>query len=166
MAEQIGLISQALINSSTFTLVKIENTSVLNPQVGIKIATSGDAVIVDYVSNHLGTEIASPILTTNAAVTVNAETLTYQLSGNFSDTAGTIIATVERGNWANNNGVVVGKAGSGLSTSASNSGVQALDGTNTVNGPAGSTATRRKIGMKWSGSAMKTFAGGNFGTAG
>lgn len=156
----------SLINSSTFTLVKIENTSVLNPQVGIKIATSGDAVIVDYAINHLGTEIASPIFTTNAAVTVNAETLTYQLSGNFSDTAGTIIATVERGNWANNNGVVVGKAGSGLSTSASNSGVQALDGTNTVNGPAGSTATRRKIGMKWSGSAMKTFAGGNFGTAG
>ena len=156
----------SLINSSTFTLVKIENTSVLNPQVGIKIATSGDAVIVDYVINHLGTEIASPILTTNAAVTVNAETLTYQTSGNFSDTAGTIIATVERTNWANNNGVVVGKAGSGLSTSASNSGVQALDGTNTANGPAGSTITRRKIGMKWSGSTMKTFAGGNFGSAG
>lgn len=154
------------INSSTFTLVKLENSSVLNPQVGIKIATSGDAVIVDYGINHLGTEIASPILTTSAAVTVNAETLTYQTSGNFSDTAGTIIATVERANWANNNGVVVGKAGSGLSTSSSNSGVQALDGTNTVDGPAGSTITRRKIGMKWSGSAMKTFAGGNFGTAG
>ena len=156
----------SIINSSTFTLCSIENSSVLNPQVGIKIATSGDAVIADYVINHLGTEISSPILTTSAAATVNAETLTYQLSGNFSDTAGTIIATVERGNWANNNGVVVGKAGSGLSTSASNSGVQALDGTNIVNGPAGATATRRKIGMKWSGSAMKTFAGGNFGTAG
>lgn len=156
----------SLINSSTFTLVKIENSSVLNPQVGIKFATSGDAIIVDYGINHLGTEIASPILTTSSAVTVNAETLTYQLSGNFSDTAGTIIATVERGNWANNNGVVVGKSGSGLSTSSANSGVQALDETNTVNGPAGSTATRRKIGMKWSGSAMKTFAGGNFGTAG
>lgn len=156
----------SLINSSAFTLCKVENTSVLNPQVGIKIATPGDAVIVDYGINHLGTEIASPILTTSAAVTVNAETLTYPTAGNFSDTAGTIIATVERGNWANNNGVVVGKAGSGLATSASNSGVQALDGTNTVNGPAGSTATRRKIGMKWSGSAMKTFAGGNFGAPG
>jgi len=156
----------SLINSGTFTLVKIENTSVLNPQVGIKIATSGDAVIVDYGINHLGTEIASPILTTSAAVTVNAETLTYQISGNFSDAAGTMIATVERGNWANNNGVVVGKSGSGLSTSSSNSGVQALDGTNTVNGPTGSTATKRKIGMKWSGSSMKTFAGGNFGASG
>lgn len=156
----------SLINSSTFTLVKIENTSVLNPQVGIKIATSGDAVIVDYAINHLGTEIADPILTTSAAVTVNAETLTYPTAGNFSDTAGTIIATVERGNWANNNGVVIGKSGSGLSTSSSNSGVQALDGTNTVNGPAGSTITRRKIGMKWSGSAMKTFAGGNYGSSG
>jgi len=156
----------SLINGSTLTQIKIENTSVLNPQIGFKIATSGDQIHVDAGLNHLGTELANPILTTSAAATVNAETLTYQLSGNFSDTAGTIIATVERGNWANNNGVVVGKAGSGLATSASNSGVQALDGTNTVNGPAGSTATRRKIGMKWSGSAMKTFAGGNFGASG
>ena len=155
-----------LINSSTFTLVALENTSVLNPVVGFKFETSGDAVIVDGMMNHLGTEIDFPIFTTTAAVTVNAETLTYQTAGNFSDTAGTIIATVERTNWANNNGVVVGKAGSGLSTSASNSGVQALDGTNTVNGPVGSTMTRRKIGMKWSGSTMKTFAGGNFGASG
>lgn len=155
-----------LINSGTFTLCAIENTSVLNPVVGFELETSGDAIIADAGINHLGTEIAGTIFTTSTAVTVNAETLTYQTSGNFSDTAGTIIATVERGNWANNNGVVVGKAGSGLSTSASNSGVQALDGTNTVNGPAGSAATRRKIGMKWSGSTMKTFAGGNFGTAG
>lgn len=156
----------AQINAGTFSLAKIENTSVLNPTIGFKFDVAGDAIIADAGINHLGTEIASPIFTTIAAVTVNAETLTYQTSGNFSDTAGTIIATVERGNWANNNGVVVGKAGSGLATSASNSGVQALDGTNTVNGPAGSTATRRKIGMKWSGSSMKTFAGGNFGAPG
>lgn len=156
----------AQLGAGIFSLAKIENTSVLNPTIGFKFDVSGDAIIVDAGINHLGTEIAQPSFTTNAAVTVNAETLTIQTSGNFSDTAGTIIATVERGNWANNNGVVVGKAGSGLSTSASNSGVQALDGTNIVNGPAGATATRRKIGMKWSGSTMKTFAGGNFGTAG
>lgn len=155
-----------LINSATFSLCAIENTSVLNPTVGFKFETAGDAIISDGMLNHLGTEIAFPSFTTSSAVTVNAETLTYQTSGNFSDTAGTIIATVERRNWANNNGVAVGKAGSGLSTSSANSGVEALDGTNTVNGPAGSTISRRKIGMKWSGSSMKTFAGGNFGAPG
>lgn len=89
----------SLINSSTPTLVKIENTSVTNPQVGFKIATSGDQIHVDAGINHLGTELANPILTTSATVTVNAETLTAPTASNFSDTAGTILATVTRDTW-------------------------------------------------------------------
>lgn len=156
----------ALINSGTFSLCAIQNTSVLNPTVGFKFEKSGDAIIVDGVMNHLGTEIASPILTTNAAVTVNAETLTYQTSGNFSDTAGTIVATVERGNWANNNGVVVGKVGVGLSTSATTLGVKALDGTNTATGNPGTPTGKMNLGMKWSGSSMSAFAFQSIGAAG
>lgn len=154
------------INSSTFTLIKIENTSVLNPQVGFKIATSGDAIIVDHGINHTGAQIADPIETAGTAVTVNAEVLTMPTAGNFSDTAGTILATVTRNNWTAGNGVVVGKAGSGLATSASNSGAQAFDGSNTVNGPAGSPLSKRKIGARWSGSSLQAFGGGVFGATG
>lgn len=156
----------SLINSSTFTCVKIENTSVTNPQVGFKIATSGDAIIVDAGLNHAGTQLCEPILTTTASVTRNAEVLTYQTSGNFSDAAGTILATFKPTYDTWPSGSIVGKASFGLLTITANSGVQAADGTNTVNGAAGSTLAGRKIGMKWSGSALKAFAGGTFGTAG
>jgi len=156
----------SLINSSTFTCVKIENTSVTNPRVGFKIATSGDAIIVDAGLNHAGTQLCEPILTTTAAVTRNAEVLTYQTSGNFSDTAGTILATFRPTHDTWTAGSIVGKASFGLLTSTANSGVQAADGTNTINGASGSTLAGRKIGMKWSGSALKAFAGGTFGTAG
>ena len=156
----------SLINGSTLTLVKIENTSVLNPQIGFKLATSGDQIHVDAGINHLGTELANPILTTNAAVTVNADVLTAPTSGNFSDSAGTILATVTRDTWATSNGSVVGSATRGLYTSAANSGVQGLDGTNTVNGPSGAPITQRKLGIRYSGVSLQAFAGNNFGSIG
>lgn len=155
------------INGDTFTLCKIENTSVTNPSVGFRMGTVGDKIIVDAGINHTGAELSPmPIFTTSASVTVNAETLTYQTSGNFSDTAGTILATVTRDNWASSNGVAVGKAGSGLSTSSSNSGAQGLDGTNTVNGPSGTPSGTKIIGMRWSGSSLQAFSDSDFGTAG
>jgi len=129
----------SLINNSTFTLVKIENTSITNPQVGFKIATNSDAIIVDAGINHTGAKLTeTPIITTTAAVTVNAEVLTYPTASNFSNTAGTIVATITKEDWSTVNGTAVGKSGFGLNTSSANSGVQALDGTNTVNGPSGS----------------------------
>jgi len=155
------------INSGTFALCKIENTSVTNPSVGFRMGTVGDKIIVDAGINHTGAELSPmPIFTTTASVTVNAETLTYQTSGNFSDTDGTILATVTRDNWTSGNGVVVGKSGSGLSTSSSNSGAQALDGANTVNGPSGTPSGTMKIGTRWSGSSLQAFSGGSFGSSG
>lgn len=156
----------SLINSSTFTCVKIENTSVTNPSVGFKIATSGDAIIVDAGLNHAGTQLCEPIFTTTAAVTRNAEVLTYQTASNFSNTAGTVLATFRPTYDTWPSGSIVGKVSFGLLASTANSGVQAADGTNTVSGAAGSTLAGRKIGMKWLGSALKAFAGGVFGTAG
>lgn len=157
----------ATINSGAFSLAAIENTSVLNPSIGLKFDVSGDAVIVDGWMNHTGAKLSIfPIFTTSVAVTRNADVLTYQTSGNFSDTAGTCIATVTRNDWSVGNGAVIGKAGSGLATSASNAGVQALDGTNTVNGPAGTMPSKRKIGMRWSGSSLQAFSGGSFGSVG
>lgn len=156
----------SLINSSTFTLVGIENTSVTNPQVGFKIATSGDEFIIDSGRNHSGKQLCEDIFTTAAAVTRSPESLTYQTASNFSDTAGTILATFRPTYDTWPAGSIVGKASFGLLASTTNSGVQAADGTNTINGAAGSTLAGRKIGMKWSGSALKAFAGGTFGTAG
>lgn len=156
----------SLINSGVLTLVKIENTSVLNPQVGFKIATNGDQIHVDAGINHLGTELANPILTTNAAVTVNADVLTAPTASNFSDTAGTILATITRDTWATGNGSAVGSATRGLYTSAANSGAQCLDGTNTVNGPSGTPSGTMRIGIRWSGSSIQAFSDGVFGAAG
>ena len=155
------------INASTFSLVKIENTSILNPQVGFKIATSGDAIIVDAGMNHSGTQISeTPILTTSAAVTVNADVLTAPTSGNFSDTAGTILATVTRDDWTTGNGSAVGSSTRGLYTSSANSGAQGLDGTNTVNGPTGTPSGSMKIGLRWSGTSLQVYSNGSLGNAG
>lgn len=161
----------SLINTSTFSTVAIENTSVTNPIVGFKFATSGDEIIVDAGRNHLGTKLCEPIFTTSAAVTRAAEPLTYQISGNFSYTEGTILATFTplfSGSWPS--GAVVGKAGAGLFISSSNSGAQSADGTNTVNGATGTPANSSiRIGCRWSGSSLEAFSADpllNVGTAG
>ena len=155
------------INSTDLTLVKIENTSITNPQVGFKIATSGDAIIVDAGINHLGTQISeTPVITTSAAVTVNADVLTAPTTSNFSDTAGTILATVTRDGWTIANGSAVGSSTRGLYTSSTNSGAQGLDGTNTVNGPTGTPSGTMRIGIRWNNSVMQTFTDSGFGTSG
>lgn len=142
----------SLINNSTFTFVKIENTSVTNPQVGFKIATSGDAIVVDAGINHLGTKIAScPILTTSASVTVNAETLTYPTTYNIETSQGTILATFTADSYSSGMGNIVGSSTAGLATSSSYT-CQAKDGTNTVNGSAASPSGTIKIGMAWNAS--------------
>lgn len=156
----------SLINSSTFTCVKIENTSVTNPQVGFKIASSGDAIIVDAGLNHAGTTLTLPILTTSAAVTRAADVLTYQTASNFSDTAGTILATYKPTYDTYLGGSIVGSSTRGLYASASNSGVQALDGTNTISGPTGTPSGQIKIGARWSGSSLQCFALDSFGSSG
>lgn len=156
----------SLINSSTFTCVKIENTSVTNPSVGFKIATSGDAIIVDAGLNHAGTTLTLPIFTTSVAVTRAADVLTYQTASNFSDTEGTILATYKPTYDTYAGGSIVGSSTRGLYASTSNSGVQALDGTNTIAGPSGTPSGQIKIGARWSGSSLQCFALDSFGSSG
>jgi hypothetical protein len=62
---------------ASWARVKIENTTVDGPVVGFKIATSGDAIDVDICQDEAGSEAWSPIVTTTAAVTRNAELLDY-----------------------------------------------------------------------------------------
>lgn len=151
------------INSTDFILVKIENTSVLNPQVGFKIATSGDAIIVDAGINHLGTKIAScPILTTSASVTVNAETLTYPTTSNIDNLQGSILATFTADSYSSGMGNIVGSSTAGLATSSSYT-CQAKDGTNTINGSAASPSGTIKIGMAWDANLNTMYAIGENG---
>jgi len=79
----------SLINGSTWSRVQITST-LANPSVGFKIGTSGDAIDVDCVQNEAGAVATSPIVTTTAAVTRNADSLTYQTAGNIDLATGTM----------------------------------------------------------------------------
>lgn len=144
----------SLINSSTWIRVSIKNTSVLDPEVGFRIVTSGDAIIVDYVQDEAGAFVTSPILTTTTSVTRGADSLYYQTSGNFSDTTGAIAARVYMDDWASASGSI-GSATTGLFVTPINSGGQAQDGTNTVNADTGTPSGTVRIAIGWTGSTLK-----------
>jgi hypothetical protein len=135
-----------------------------NPSVGFKISTSGDAIDVDCVQNEAGAVATSPIVTTTAAVTRNADSLTYQTASNWSDTAGTAYIEAQPLSWVA--GGAIGSATNGLLLSAANSGATASDGTNTANGPVGSPSGRKKLAFRWGGGAMTVASGGVVGTPG
>ncbi len=151
------------INGSTWSRVQITST-LANPSVGFKISTSGDAIDVDCAQNEAGAVATSPIVTTIAAVTRNADSLTYQTASNWSDTEGTAYIEAQPLAWVA--GGAIGSATNGLLLSAANSGATASDGTNTANGPAGSPSGREKLAMRWGGGAMTVASGGVVGTAG
>ncbi len=155
----------SLINSSTWTRVKIENTSVTNPSIGFLIATSGDSIDVDVVQDEAGAFASSPIVTTSAAVTRNGDVLSYATASNWSDTAGAARASVQFDAWANASGTAIGGT-NGLVLSTSNSGAQAKDGTNTVNGPTGTPSGIELLAIGWGSGALKAASGGTLGTAG
>lgn len=153
----------SLINSSTWARVGITST-LANPSVGFKISTSGDAIAVDCVQNEVGTVATSPIVTTTATVTRNADSLTYQTASNWSDTAGTAVIEVQPYVWSV--GGLVGSATNGLLESGSNSGATSYDGTNAANGPTGTPSERKKLAMSWGNSKMTVASDGIVGTPG
>jgi hypothetical protein len=150
------------INSATYSLVQITAT-LANPSVGFKISTSGDVIEVDCVQNEAGSVASSPIVTTTATVTRNADSLTYQTASNWSDTAGTAYILARPVVYS---GGAVGSATNGLLLSASNSGATAYDGTNSANGPTGTPGVVEKLVLAWSGSAMSVSSSGLVGTPG
>lgn len=79
----------ALINSATYTRVELDAT-VLNPAIGIVLATSGDKIAVDVVQFENNAFATSPILTTTVAVTRNADVDSYPTAGNILAAAGSI----------------------------------------------------------------------------
>ena len=151
----------AQINSSTWSRVQITST-LANPSVGFKISTSGDAIDVDCVQNEAGAAATSPIVTTTATVTRNAESLSYQTASNWSDTAGTAYAYVAPYVFT---GTAAGFGANGLTVATTNSGVKGYDGTNTANGPVGSPGTLEKIAISWGGGSMTAASSGAVGVS-
>lgn len=60
------------LNSSRFVQVSLTATQ-LNPVIGLRLATSGDAVDVDFAQLEAGDGASSPIVTTSATATRNAD---------------------------------------------------------------------------------------------
>ena len=150
------------LSSSTYSRVQITAT-LANPSVGFKISTSGDAIAVDCVQNEAGSVATSPIVTTTTTVNRNADSLTYQTSGNWSDTAGTAYLLARPVVYS---GGAVGSATNGLLLSASNSGATAYDGTNAANGPTGTPGATEKLALAWGSSTMSVASSGLVGTPG
>lgn len=150
------------INGSTWSRVQITST-LANPSVGFKISTSGDAIDVDCVQNEAGAVATSPIVTTTTTITRDADSLTYQTSGNWSDTVGTAYVEVEPLAYS---GGAIGSATNGLLLSTSNSGATAFDGTNAANGPTGTPGTSEKLALNWTGAVMEVASSATVGTPG
>ena len=51
-----------------------------NPNCGFKFGTSGDEIIVDCCQDEGGVNVSTPIITTTATVTRNADVLTYPVA--------------------------------------------------------------------------------------
>lgn len=69
-----GLTWTAITVTSSWTRVAIPTQTLANPIPGFLINTNGDAIAVDFVQNEAGAEPSSPIATTTASVTREAET--------------------------------------------------------------------------------------------
>jgi hypothetical protein len=102
------------INSSTWTRVSITNETITNPCVAIKLATSGDAIDVDYCQSEAGAFITSPIYTGSASVTRAADAITTATSVCPSmATAGTLYVSGSVTSNAGTNGVLALNDGTG-----------------------------------------------------
>lgn len=56
-----------LINSTTYTQVRIASVTAANPTVGVQLGTNGDAIDIDFFQTEDGDQATSPIATLGAA---------------------------------------------------------------------------------------------------
>jgi len=164
------------INSSTWSRVQITST-LANPSTGFKISTSGDAIDVDCAQNEAGAVATSPIITTTAAVTRNADSLTYQTASNIDFAVGTVFCEISSYSYLSTRiALEVGASGwSYIHAADANTVWKAYDGTNLA-AKSGlsdiSTAKRKRVvswgtGLKVTGDGLTPASGsfdGSFGT--
>lgn len=142
----------AQINSSTWSRVQITAT-LANPSVGFKISTSGDAIDVDCAQNEAGAVATSPIVTTTATVTRNADSLTYQTASNIDFAVGTVYCETQfTAAISTRRAVAIGADGhSYINTGDANTIWKAYDGTNIVtkSGLSDISTAKRKRVVTW-----------------
>jgi hypothetical protein len=90
MTQNGGTLWTAVTVTSAWTIVTIPSATVTNPQVGLRIVTSGDAVDVMFFDCQTGSVHLSPIVTAGASVTRAADDIT-KAGGTFG--VGTTIST-------------------------------------------------------------------------
>ncbi len=152
----------AVTVTAGWTLVVVPSATLTNPTVGIRVVTSGDAVDVWGFQHEVATFVSSAIPTTSASVTRNADLLTYAVSGNMSNTVGSVYFECMN-NSPTGSGVTVGANGVNRYLIGANGlRLEYFDGTNnpTFQNPAVIPGTVQKIAQTWSGSASKGFLSG------
>lgn len=149
------------INFNTYVRVQITST-LANPSVGFKISTNGDAIDVDVVQNEAGNVATSPIVTTTAVVTRNAEMLTYPTIGNIDFAVGTLYAEAQFSDAAVTRRIAV-VGSDGYSYSPDNTAIWSIYDVPALVTKSGlsdmSTATRKRV-VAWGSGTMKVTGDG------
>ena len=83
--------------TTSWDLYDIQQATVTNPIIGIRIVTDTDAVWVDLDQLENQMVPTSPIITAATTVTRNKDELTIQQSGNFLPTVGSLLYKVTPG---------------------------------------------------------------------
>lgn len=147
----------AQINGSTWSRVQITST-LANPSVGFKISTSGDEIDVDCVQNEAGPSATSPIVTTTAAITRNADSLTYQTAGNIDFSVGTVFSKALSNISSATRGMVyVGSSYFGTTSASATTSFRINDGTTNLSksGLSDISTESRKRAGSWGGDGLK-----------
>ena len=149
--------STCTINASTWTRCPVTATLADNTYApGVRIVTSGDAVYAFGGQMEAGASASSYITTTIAAVTRNVDLLSFSKSGNVSDTAGTIVASVGSTNGTgatSYTGIIMNSATQPLSIYQITK-LYSYDGTTELTTEMGlEQGVHRDVGLKWSGTS-------------
>lgn len=156
----------------TGTWVPVELTSDVgaNPTVGLKMGTSGDVIDVDCFQDENGAWRTSPILTTTAAVTRNADVLSYASA--FDVAQGTALCSVKSDCTVGNGGILAlnGDGGNAKimywNSATARTGGSCFDGSVAVSATGMSINTGiRKRASRW-GADLRACADGTLGAPG
>lgn len=85
------------VTSAGYVVKATPSASLANPQVGIRLATSGDAIDFDFFGHEVGSFVTSPVEVAGASVTRTADFVKIADSlFNCSDTVGTLYAKINK----------------------------------------------------------------------
>jgi hypothetical protein len=155
--------------AGTWVPVALTSDVGANPTVGLKMGTSGDVIDVDCFQDENGAWRTSPILTTTAAVTRNADVLSYASA--FDVTQGTTLCSLRSDSPSGTSDIyALGGDSSNARLMYWNSGTNrntgsVFDGANSASSTGSSINTGiRKRASRW-GADLRMCADGTLGTA-